>query len=194
MSESIDLITQILIEFGKEEVELNFLSDFAKKILITTTSPDVKKSITRLLCELYKYIGQPLKQTLKDVKPVLLNNIIKEFDALVSTKPRTPSRTPISKQQEIELVTPPTKGASKVLAKTPPVPAPKKEAKKVSEDDNLDFPITIAPTLSPQETHSSKQERAILHSSNPWPRSQILLHPSQVQVALSLFSSWPSLY
>lgn len=191
MSESIDLITQILIEFGNEEVELSFVTDFAKKVLITTTSPDVKRSITKLLCELYKYIGQSLKQTLKDVKPVLLNNIVKEFDALVSTKPRTPSRIPISKQKEIQLVTPSTKGATKVLAQTPPNSAPKKEVKKVVDDD-MEFPITIAPKLvkSPvqkeetnaQKNHSSKQERAILHSSNPWPRSQILLHPSQVQV------------
>lgn len=65
----------------------------ATQLLATSTSPAVKQTVTKMLCEIYKRMGNSLRSQLTDIKPALLNAISKEFDKLTNVKPAVPSRS-----------------------------------------------------------------------------------------------------
>ena len=88
ISDGVDFITATICQFGVHELDTSQLIQFAKIILVETSNPGIKKAITALLCELYKYVGNKLRDTLaKDIKPALLSALNKEFDKLVGHLP-----------------------------------------------------------------------------------------------------------
>lgn len=90
-SEALLYMTTAIQEFGLHTIDIKSLMEFVK-VALDSTNPHIKHSAVALLTEVYKWTGVGLRESLKDVKPTLLNIIDQEFAKIAGTKPATPTR------------------------------------------------------------------------------------------------------